>query len=31
MSETRSAADTAYLTVKELVISGELPGGELVS
>ncbi|MBJ7322997.1 MAG: GntR family transcriptional regulator [Rhodococcus sp.] len=31
MSETRSAADTAYLTVKELIISGELPGGELVS
>lgn len=31
MSETRSAADTAYLTVKELIVSGELPGGELVS
>jgi DNA-binding GntR family transcriptional regulator len=31
VSETRSAADTAYLTVKELIISGELPGGELVS
>ncbi|MEK8069855.1 GntR family transcriptional regulator [Rhodococcoides navarretei] len=31
MSETRSAADTAYATVKELIISGELPGGELVS
>lgn len=31
MSETGSAADTAYLTVKELIISGELPGGELVS
>lgn len=31
MSETRSAADTAYATVKELIVSGELPGGELVS
>ncbi|MCZ4562839.1 GntR family transcriptional regulator [Rhodococcus sp. IEGM 1401] len=31
MSETKSAADTAYVTVKELIVSGELPGGELVS
>ncbi|MDV8024224.1 GntR family transcriptional regulator [Rhodococcus sp. IEGM 1330] len=31
MSETKSAADTAYATVKELIVSGELPGGELVS
>ncbi|MFY2788703.1 GntR family transcriptional regulator [Rhodococcus sp. MALMAid1271] len=31
MSELRSAADTAYVTVKELIVSGELPGGELVS
>ncbi|MGV8872030.1 MAG: GntR family transcriptional regulator [Rhodococcus sp. (in: high G+C Gram-positive bacteria)] len=31
MSETRTAADTAYVTVKELIVSGELPGGELVS
>ncbi|MDZ7910346.1 MAG: GntR family transcriptional regulator [Rhodococcus sp. (in: high G+C Gram-positive bacteria)] len=26
-----SAADMAYATVKELIVSGELPGGELVS
>ncbi|WP_415972849.1 GntR family transcriptional regulator [Rhodococcus sp. 077-4] len=31
MLETKSAADTAYATVKELIVSGELPGGELVS
>ncbi|CCQ14771.1 GntR family transcriptional regulator [Rhodococcus sp. AW25M09] len=31
MSETKSAADTAYVTVKELIVSGDLPGGELVS
>jgi len=29
--ETKSAADTAYATVKELIVSGDLPGGELVS
>ncbi|MGF0311435.1 GntR family transcriptional regulator [Rhodococcus sp. IEGM1428] len=31
MLETKSAADTAYATVKELIVSGDLPGGELVS
>ncbi|WP_032403752.1 GntR family transcriptional regulator [Rhodococcoides fascians] len=31
MLETKTAADTAYATVKELIVSGDLPGGELVS
>ncbi|QII02809.1 GntR family transcriptional regulator [Rhodococcoides fascians A21d2] len=31
MLETKSAADRAYATVKELIVSGDLPGGELVS
>ncbi|SNS71791.1 GntR family transcriptional regulator [Rhodococcoides kyotonense] len=26
-----SASETAYLTVKEMIVTGELPGGELVS
>lgn len=31
MSKSYSASEQAYLTVKELIVSGELPGGELVS
>lgn len=31
MSIVRSASDQAYLTVKELIVTGELPGGELIS
>lgn len=31
MSKTYSASEQAYLTVKEMIVTGELPGGELVS
>ena len=31
MSIVRSASDEAYVTVKELIVTGELPGGELIS
>lgn len=31
MSNTTSASEQAYATVKELIVTGELPGGELVS
>ncbi|WP_072802996.1 GntR family transcriptional regulator [Rhodococcoides yunnanense] len=31
MSNTKSASELAYLTVKEMIVTGELPGGELVS
>ncbi len=31
MSNATSASDHAYATVKELIVTGELPGGELVS
>jgi DNA-binding GntR family transcriptional regulator len=31
VSKTYSASEQAYLTVKELIVTGELPGGELVS
>lgn len=31
MSNTTSASEQAYATVKELIVTGELPGGELIS
>ncbi|MDJ0393466.1 GntR family transcriptional regulator [Rhodococcus sp. G-MC3] len=31
MSNSVSASEQAYLTVKEMIVTGELPGGELVS
>nr|WP_296763579.1 GntR family transcriptional regulator [Rhodococcus sp. (in: high G+C Gram-positive bacteria)] len=31
MSKLPSASEQAYLTVKEMIVTGELPGGELVS
>lgn len=31
MSKSYSASEQAYLTVKEMIVTGELPGGELVS
>jgi DNA-binding GntR family transcriptional regulator len=31
VSIARSASDEAYVTVKELIVTGELPGGELIS
>ncbi|AYJ47032.1 GntR family transcriptional regulator [Rhodococcus sp. P1Y] len=31
MSKSYSASEQAYATVKELIVTGELPGGELVS
>lgn len=31
VSNTTSASEQAYATVKELIVTGELPGGELVS
>lgn len=31
MSKQYSASEQAYLTVKELIVTGELPGGELIS
>jgi DNA-binding GntR family transcriptional regulator len=31
VSIARSASDEAYTTVKELIVTGELPGGELIS
>lgn len=31
MSKTKSAADRVYLEVKELILTSEIPGGELIS
>ncbi|WP_338886847.1 GntR family transcriptional regulator [Rhodococcus sovatensis] len=31
MSKSYSASEQAYVTVKEMIVTGELPGGELVS
>jgi DNA-binding GntR family transcriptional regulator len=31
VSNVRSASEEAYVTVKELIVTGELPGGELIS